>query len=448
MDLVGAASAYSVEVYVKHHKSITDLLEIWEGKSYYQPSYFQKLRATASNASRFGFASTDDDSKPSEEVLSEGKKDAPYLLPPSHGDALTPFYDLPAGNMMPQITLNSARAINPQRLKALEFTAGPADENLVTAVKDFLKNVEPLDAHGFENREDDVDIDELGQFVLGDEISGKALEGEGYYGWSRAFCENMKTRGLGLGEIGRTVELVGSIYKGLGPRKRRRYSDSGSSESRDRAMDRSRSGSLSSNQGSRHRNGQRSTSESRHPSRDQRRYQSLRSRSQSRSPSYPPPQTVPNIPRPPPQADPPPMQQPRAHGSSPPPSVPFPHPFLKGFPVGPGGAPIPPPPPPNYHGPWPPPPPPIPYPTAGNAVPALAPPTGKVGPNNSAPTFSGVPQLGFQSHTPLNFGGWSRQQFGHVSGHPHEERGGVQQPFNGSAQDGRGRGYGRGGRTR
>lgn len=443
VDLFGAASAYSLDVYVKQHKCITDLLDIWEGKGYYQPSYIQKLRDTVSNASRLGSVNTDEGIKLSEEIFSEEKKDPPYVLPPSHGDPLTPFYDLPAGNMMPHIVPNSARAINPQLVKSLQFTAGPADETLVIAVKNFLKSAGSLDAHGFEDREDEMDFDELGQSVLGDEITGNVSEGEGYYGWSRAFCEKMKKRGVGLGDNGKITGRAGSIDRSSSPRKRRRYSDSGSSRNRDRTMDSSRSSSSSSNQGPRRRNGQRSSSRTRDLSREQRRYLSLGSRSRSRSRSYSPPQTVSAFQRPSPSVNPQPMQQTQAQGPSPPPSIPFPHPFSKGFPLGPGGVPIPPPPPPNYHGPWPPPPPPMPNPSNGNAVSAPAPPTGpKIGQNHGALAFQRIPNSDFQGQTP---GGWGQQQFSPVGGYPHGNRGGAQQPFHGNIQNDRGRGYGRGG---
>ncbi|CAF9941498.1 MAG: hypothetical protein ALECFALPRED_009165 [Alectoria fallacina] len=449
VDLFAAASAYSLEVYVKQHQCITDLLDIWEGEGYYQGPYIQKLRDTASNASRVCYVSTDEDTKLLEEVLSEEKKDAPYVLPPSHGDPLTPFYDLPAGNMMPHIVPNSARGINPQLVKALQFSAGPENEDLVIAVKDFLKNVESLIAHDLEDRKDDMDVDELGQYVLGDEIAGKLLEGEGYYGWSRAFCEKMKKRGAGLGDVGKILGRAGSIDRALSPRKRRRYSNSESGASRDKTMDRSRSSSLTSNQGSKRQIGQRSSSKRRDLSRDQRQYRSLRSLSRSRSPSYSPPQMASTFQRSLPPANPQPIQQTQAQGPSPQPSIPFPHPFSKGIPLGPGGIPIPPPPPPNYHGPWPPPPPPMPDHNGGNAVPAPALPKGpKTGQNHGAPAIQRVPHSGFQSQMPQNFGGWSQQQFGPASGHPYGDRSGAQQPFNGNVQNGRGRGSGRGGWTR
>ena len=449
VELFRAASAYSLEVYVKQHKSIAELLEIWEGKVYFPPSYIQKLRDTALNASRAGFANTDEDARLLEEALREEKKDAPYILPSSHGDPLTPFYDLPAGNMMPHIMPNSAKALNPKLVKALQFTAGPADEHLVVVVKEFLKNVESLDAHGSEDGRDEMDIDELGQPLLGGGIRRNTLEGEGYYGWSRVFCKKMKNRELELGDSGKIMGGAGSIDGSQSPRKRRRYSDSGSSRSRDRTVDKSRSSSSSSSQGTKRRNGQKSSLRPTNPSREQRRYRSMSSRSRSRSRSYSPPQTFPVFQSPPSPPNMPPMQQAQAQGLSQPPPMSFPRPFPKPFPLGPGGLPIPPPPPPNYHGPWPPPPPPMPNSHGGSAVPPPASPAGpRILQNHLTPAFERVPHSGFQSQPTLKSGGWGQQQVEHVSGYPYGDRGGAQQPFEGSFQSSRGRGYGRGGWTK
>ncbi len=442
VDLFRAASAYNLDVYVRQHKCIADLLDIWEGKGYFPSSYVRKLRETASTASKFGYANGDEDTKLSEETLSEEKKDAPYILPSSHGDPFTPYYDLPAGNMMPHIIPNSARSINSQSMKALQLTGGPANENLVVAVKEFLRNVESIDTHSLEGREDDMDIDELGQLIIGDETAADILEGEGYYGWSRAFCNKMKNRGIGLGKAGSFMGRASSIDRNVSPRKRRRHSDFGSSRSRDSTRDHSRSRS-SSDQSSKRRNGQRSSSRPRKSLAEQRQRRSLRSR--SRSLSYSPPQMAPTSQPPPTPASTQPMQQIQAQGRSPPPSIPFPHSFSKGFTLGPGGVPIPPPPPPNYHGPWPPPPPPIQNSRNGIITAPPAPPTGpKVGQNYGAPAFESISHASFQGPTPAEIGGWAQQQFGHVSRYPYGDRGSAQQPFDGNVQNSRGRGYRRG----
>ena len=449
VNLLGATSAYSLEVYIKQHQRITDLLDIWERKGYFPSSFIRKLRDSASNASNAGYANRDDDTNISENAFGEERKDAPYVLPSSHGDTSTPFYDLPAGNMMPHIIPNSTKAINPKFMKALQFTAGPADENLVVAVREFLQNVQSQDIHRSEEREDAMDTDELGQSVLADEAVVKVLEGEAYYGWSKGFCQRMKSRGVELGAMGMILKRAGSDDRSQSPRKKRHYSYSGSSRSRDRSIDRSPSSS-SSDQGSKRPNNQRSPSRSRNPSREQRRYRSMRSRSRSGSLSYSPPQTVLAFQRPSLPADMPPMQQAQGQGLPPPSSIPFPHPFSKGFPLDPRGVPIPPPPPPNYQGPWPPPPPPIPNTKGGNAAPpgALLPAGPKIGQSHVAPALERVPNSGFQNQTPQDFGGWTQQHLDHVSGYHYGNRGGAQQRFEGSVQNSRGRGYGRGGWNR
>jgi hypothetical protein len=97
--------------------------------------------------------------------------------------------------MMPHIVPNSAIPIHPKLIKPLQFVAGPADESLVNALKDFMKEVECIG--GLEDDFDEAnlrDIDELGQIIIKDLVSGEITGGDGYYGWSRSFCQKMKRR--------------------------------------------------------------------------------------------------------------------------------------------------------------------------------------------------------------------------------------------------------------
>ncbi|KAL2054348.1 hypothetical protein ABVK25_005489 [Lepraria finkii] len=368
-------------------------------------------------------------------------------MPASHGDPSTPFYDLPAGNLLPHIMPNSATPINTQLVKPLQLVAGPADESLATAVKDFLQQVESLDGVSVGDDGIDVDLDELGQSVLRDEITGDVLEGEGYYGWSRAFCERMKRRREDIGDFSKVAGRDVSTDGSLSPRKRRRHSDSGSSRSRGR----SRSSSLGSREGTRYRNRRPSSSRSRNGSREQRRYHTLRSRSRSRSKSrsasYSPLQTMPAFQQPPSATNAQPSFHAQPQGPSPPPP-PFPHPFSQGFPLGPGGGPIPPPPPPNYQGQWPPPPPPMPNLNAAGPLNFAPQPPLPAGPrvyqNQGPPTFPPGPQSNFQGQMPQHPGAWG-QQSPHSGGYFQGGRGRGAPPFNGSTQNGRGKGFGRGG---
>lgn len=459
LDLLGHAAAYSVDIYASQQRKIQGLLDIWDRSGYYESSYIAKLRGTVTNAATGGYPDTGQGSKGANDAWDDAtgdvKKDAPYIMPASHGDPSTPYYDLPAGNMLPHIMPNSATPINPQLVKPLQFVTGPADEGLATAVKAFLQNVESLEDIGFGDEETDIDIDDFGQLVLRDEFTGDILEGEGYYGWSRAFCEKMKRRSDGIGKVSNSVRRDGSVERILSPRKRRRYSDSGSSRSRGRPS------SIEPRDGKRQRNGQRSSSRSRSASREGRQFRSLRShpRSKSRSSSYSPP------PPPPPPPPPHPLQIVRQTPSMvnipPPPEAtsqrhqgpahpaqpgPFPYPFPQAVPpLGPGGFPIAPPRPPNYQGQWPPPPPPMSNPSSSPPL-----PTGpRIYHNNGPASYLQGTNPNLQGQIPQNVGGWGQGQQepnGPMGSYPYAGRGRAQPPFNANMQNGRG--FGRGGWTR
>jgi len=454
VDLFGSVSAYSVDVYAKHHEKIQNLLDIWDSSDYYQASYIRKLRETVANSARLGYSISDEQPKAGngvgEDESAEGIKDAPYIMPALHGDASAPFYDLPAGNMLPHIIPNSATSINASLVAPLQFMAGPADETLVTAMKHFFRSVESMDEVYFESERLAIDVDQMGQFVVGDETTGKTLEGDGYYGWSKAFCEKMKRRRGGVGNASKVLRRDRSIDGSISPRKRR-YSDFGSRSTRSK----SRSSSVRSRHDKRVRMGQDlsvSKSRSRSSSRAREPYRSLRSRSHSMSessPYIPPPAYPPS--QPPQPTDPMPLPRDRASGPSPlQPQPPIVQSFSPNFPlVGPGGLPIPPPPPPNYTGLWPPPPPPT-VPGPNYAVyPQLAPsfPPSR-GPrtyqNQGPPPYPQGPFNNFQSHMPLNFSSPSQQQPQQQPGpngdHPYGGGGRAQAPFIPSAQNSRGRG--------
>ena len=447
--LFGFVSAYSIDVYPNHHEKIQRLLDLWDDNGYFQSLHITKLRETVANAAKLGFPFADDETSTAntfgDEGLGEEKKEAPYIMPASHGDSMTPFYDLPAANMLPHIIPNSATPIKPQLVKPLQLKEGPADEDLSTAVKNFLRNIDSLD-EAISDEEMIVDIDELGQYVKRDEITGDVLEGDGYYGWSRAFCEKMKRRGAGFRRVPNALGRDSSFDRGS--IARRQKNDDSSSSGRSRSRSRSWSNSSRSRKVIRRRNERasisRSRSRSRSPSRGARPYRSLRSRSHSmsRSLSYSPPPVISTEQEPlPSSTDPRPLPRDRIQGMSPlqPPS--FAHPLSQGLPpLGPGGLPVPPPPPPNYRGPWPPPPPPPPMVQSANAdhvytTPPLPPPPPPAvsgmyqdsGPPSFPPGSRGVTQ----SQLPQGSGSW---------GHPQQQ----QQHANDAFPHGvRGRGRGR-----
>lgn len=357
VDLIGLAASSDNK---KIQARLADLLRIWEEDAFYSLDYVRKLREAVAHAAVEEPSRSEGAQNGSVQASDgvTGGKERPFLMPATHGDPSTPYYDLPAGNMMPHIVPNSSNLIKPELVKPLRFLAGPADENLVSAVKDFFKEVDRIYKPEIAERDEGTvtDVDELGQTVIRDEITGEVSGGDSYYGWSQAFCEKMRRRD---GDTqGKARARSDSSSRSRSPRKRRRYSESPSSRSRSYSRSRSRS-----SRRPRYRNGH--SNESRSP-RDRSRRRGLsysRSRSRSRSHSYSPkPASTLRQPPPPPPAPVP------ALGQSPPPPPPIPYGASPGhhtFPpppaVGSGrGMPVPPPRPPNYNGPWPPPPPPPP----------------------------------------------------------------------------------------
>ena len=196
MDLMGSTASF--KDCPKHQSKISKLLNLWQEKDYYSSSYIDKLREAANNAAMgedIGRVAND-----GAEGSADSKiiKETPYVMPASHGDNSTPWFDLPAANLMPHIVPNSTKALNPDDIRPLQLVAGPADESLVNAVKILLEDVETIFGEADSVNKGEWDVDELGQMVELDEITGEIIAGEGYYGWSRKFCENMKRKKQGL----------------------------------------------------------------------------------------------------------------------------------------------------------------------------------------------------------------------------------------------------------
>jgi len=181
----------------KFHERIDELLDTWEQRGYYSRDYVNTLRSAAEKARKAGASASGKQEEQAEEAsnpVSEGK-DAPYVMPATHGDPSMPYHDLPAGNMMPLIMPNSRRPINTYKMKPLEFAPGPAPDVLATAVKRLLEDVERMfDVTHNKDEVVVVDRDQMGQLMIREESSGEIIPDVNYYGWSRGFCDKMKKR--------------------------------------------------------------------------------------------------------------------------------------------------------------------------------------------------------------------------------------------------------------
>ncbi|KAK5058788.1 hypothetical protein LTR84_011052 [Exophiala bonariae] len=171
-------------------KRLVDLLDIWRQEDYFTKTEQAHLQNSLSASPTTSEPASQNDTKSAGAIT-----ELPYNIPSTHGDPSLPFYDLPAANLMHLIVPNSSQSIRPDEVRALQLSAGPADESLVHALKDFLRDVDRMD-NSFTKFEDEgifIEVDELGQIQHRNET--ESIGGDTYYGWSRAFCDKMKSRG-------------------------------------------------------------------------------------------------------------------------------------------------------------------------------------------------------------------------------------------------------------
>ncbi|TLD23908.1 hypothetical protein PspLS_06650 [Pyricularia sp. CBS 133598] len=310
----------------KHIKKLNELVNLWNTQNYLRdPEISNSLRDAIARGQEAAPETSRDASgtETDRDSTKKSSKDVPFVMPATHGDPSTAWYDLPAGNWLPVLEPNSTRPMNPALIKPLQLASGPADKGLVDAVSRLLARVDRIYGKDVRLADDEtpgeypaVDIDQMGERVELDEITGEVLDGETYYGWSRAFCKKMKTRRQGR--------------KSHDPSSRSRSQSSRDSRSLSRGTDRSRSRSSRSRSTSPQNFKRRRVSQSRSRSRSSRNnrnrdyssgrprgrshsYSPSRSRSKdlgqrshddprkSASPGYsPPPANAPALPPPPP----------------------------------------------------------------------------------------------------------------------------------------------------
>jgi len=251
-------------------RRLVDLIDLWKQEEYFGPEIIAQLEDVSTGAAQMTGPTVEPTPKSVSQV-----KELPYLLPPTHGDPSLPYYDLPAGNLMRHIVPNRSHPMRPDEIRALQFSSGPVDDSLVTALKDFLQDVD-----GRENSLSALDgaghspeVDELGQTFYHDEAGD--LVSDTYYGWSLAFCEKTKKRGRRGSNESSHRSRSRSVDRSRSISSRKRKRRIGSSRGRSRS-----SGSYSRSS-SRLRHGERERNVSRSRSRP-------RSRSRSYSPQYSP----------------------------------------------------------------------------------------------------------------------------------------------------------------
>ncbi|RMZ90062.1 hypothetical protein DV736_g2709, partial [Chaetothyriales sp. CBS 134916] len=178
----------SVSAKARVRKRLKSLLSLWEDAGYFEANVIATTHKVINDPS----TSIEPEEKSATHAITT--REAPYIMPATHGDPSLPFYELPAGNLMLHIIPNKAIAMRPHSIRPLQLTPGPADESLANAVRDFLKDIETID-HEFDLLDDPnvtAEISEMGQVLYRNEAED--LVGDTYFGWSRAFCEKMTAR--------------------------------------------------------------------------------------------------------------------------------------------------------------------------------------------------------------------------------------------------------------
>ncbi|PHH49094.1 hypothetical protein CFIMG_007009RA [Ceratocystis fimbriata CBS 114723] len=238
------ASAAAVEKSTNHISKLNELIRIWEERQYVAAKTIDTLRDTMTGALADTSAhNAAMDIAPDPVKGPTLTKEVPYMLPSIHGDPAVPWYDLPASTWLPHMTPNSTKPMTPSMIKPLHMNAGPPDKALVDAVKGLLSNVDQIYAKDCSlDLQEHTDINELGEVVSLDEITGSVLGGETYYGWSRDFCIKMKALRTSKSNRGRSSNRSDS--RGRSRSIARRYSYTPSrSHSRGRSRSYSRSNS-------------------------------------------------------------------------------------------------------------------------------------------------------------------------------------------------------------
>ncbi|KAF1808225.1 hypothetical protein P152DRAFT_384175, partial [Eremomyces bilateralis CBS 781.70] len=190
LELVAHTSASS-KGHAKLERRLDDLLAVWERQKLLESGEISRLRERATAAKTSDFPIPTSQTRAAAVKGWGDNQDVPYNLPATHGDPSTPYYDLPAANMMPHIRPNSPRPINISHMKPIQLTRGPADSGLVNTVKDFMEDIDRIFRSPYAD-EQVQDVDAMGQPLVKDPDTGELVPLDTYYGWSASFCEQMK----------------------------------------------------------------------------------------------------------------------------------------------------------------------------------------------------------------------------------------------------------------
>lgn len=229
VDLLGHAAAYDQQKHPKHHNRLDQLLDLWSYGQYFSPELIQKLRDVVRNGATVVSAlpsSNDVLVGEADTTRKQPGKNAPVIVPSTHGDSARLRHDLPAGNLVPHVIPHSSIPVQADSMKPLQFLAGPAASELVQTLKSFLKDARlTIGTEELINYADNLAIDGLALRGPQNEIAGDSLDGETYFAWSSAFDQQTQ-QGVSDGSPSRSRSRSRSRSVARNEFKRRRDSDS------------------------------------------------------------------------------------------------------------------------------------------------------------------------------------------------------------------------------
>ncbi|KAJ5398581.1 hypothetical protein N7465_009070 [Penicillium sp. CMV-2018d] len=231
VQLVGHAANCDRKKNPRHHRRLDDLLDIWSQHEYFHPELVSKLRQVVTMEVPMDF----DNATNGLNSAKNSGKNAPFIMPPTHGDPSTIWQDARAGNIYPHLMPGSTSPIPGGTIKPLRLLAGPADAKLVESLTAFLDDVNKMFDPEVPGDDKHTDIDQLGQEVMRGENTGDILDGKHYDGWSLEFCQPADTDIESFRDRSRSSSVSRTNNK------RQRYSDSSISQSESQSPSESRS---------------------------------------------------------------------------------------------------------------------------------------------------------------------------------------------------------------
>ncbi|QLI65156.1 uncharacterized protein G6M90_00g019990 [Metarhizium brunneum] len=167
--LISAAASF--EKCPKHIKKLQNLVSIWKSKQYTSDAVIPKLEEALAGST---VSATPEPVNTSLKLA----KEAPFILPSFHGDTSTAWYDLPAATWLPHLVPNSTKPMLPDLIRPIQLAPGPADNVVTAAVKALLSDAERIFSR--DRRPDDahIDVNEMGERIVLDEITGEVIGGE------------------------------------------------------------------------------------------------------------------------------------------------------------------------------------------------------------------------------------------------------------------------------